>query len=58
MKKSHKSKYSSVGDYTVLKTLGSGGTALVKLGLHKEKKEYFALKIIKKEFLESSFDNI
>jgi serine/threonine protein kinase len=47
-----------VGDYTIIKTLGSGGTALVKLAFNEKKQDYFALKIIKKEFLENSFDNI
>jgi len=58
MKKVTKHKQSRVGDYTIIKTLGSGGTALVKLAFNEKKQDYFALKIIKKDFLENSFDNI
>jgi len=41
-----------------VKTLGNGGTATVKLGIHNTKKQFFALKIIKKKFFEESFDHI
>ena len=39
---------SQLGNYTLLRTLGSGANSKVKLGQHKDTKNFFAIKILKK----------
>ena len=38
-----------LGSYILLKTIGSGGTAKVKLAEHIESQKKFAIKILKKQ---------
>jgi len=42
---------STLGKYKVIKNLGSGGTAKVKLGYDIENKRYVALKILKSQYV-------
>lgn len=41
----------SIGDYELLRTLGQGGYAKVKLGKHKETGQLVAVKLMKKDVL-------
>jgi serine/threonine protein kinase len=50
--------YSTIGKYKVIKTLGKGGTSKVKLGFNPKTKKYVALKILRKKYIRSCFDQI
>jgi len=47
---------STLGKYKVIKNLGSGGTAKVKLGYDIENKRYVALKILKSQYVENNME--
>jgi len=40
-------QYPSIGEYDLIKTLGAGYNAKVKLGKHKLNENYYAVKVIK-----------
>ncbi|KAJ3132544.1 MAP/microtubule affinity-regulating kinase 3 [Physocladia obscura] len=58
--KSHEEKHKHIGNYEILKTIGEGSFAKVKLAIHRLTKQRVALKIIDKDHLpdEYSLKNI